>query len=185
MPSGGGRRSHQGELLVAGAVEVGEGGPGRIRLARIEATSPHASSSCTRASWAPTSPPAARPGPKTAGPATPSASGHHTRPARRRKHGRPYGPPWVQASCQRSRPGRWASTTVSDANTCTAIEAPRQSSLPLQPAPESPRSLPLEASSASASNQDAYLQDVDRTGASRDKPAAAWTIRQPRPKIRY
>ncbi len=35
-PSGGGRRSHQGKLLVAGAVEVGEGGPGRIRLARIE-----------------------------------------------------------------------------------------------------------------------------------------------------
>ena len=31
-----GRRSHQGKLLVAGAVEVGEDGPGRIRLAQID-----------------------------------------------------------------------------------------------------------------------------------------------------
>ena len=34
-PAGGGGRSHQGKLLIAGAVEVGDGGPGRIRLARI------------------------------------------------------------------------------------------------------------------------------------------------------
>lgn len=35
-PAGGGGRSRQGKLLVAGAVEVGDGGPGRIRLARID-----------------------------------------------------------------------------------------------------------------------------------------------------
>ena len=35
-PAGGSGRSHQGKLLVAGAVEVGEGGPGRIRLAQID-----------------------------------------------------------------------------------------------------------------------------------------------------
>ena len=38
-PSGSGRRSHQGKLLVASAVEVGEGGPGWIRLAQIENSS--------------------------------------------------------------------------------------------------------------------------------------------------
>ena len=35
-PAGGSGRSHQGKLLVAGAVEIGDGGPGRIRLARID-----------------------------------------------------------------------------------------------------------------------------------------------------
>ena len=35
-PSGGGRRTRQGKLLVADAVEVGEGGAGRIRLAQLE-----------------------------------------------------------------------------------------------------------------------------------------------------
>ena len=35
-PSGGGRRSRQGKLLVADAVEVGEGGSDRIRLAQLE-----------------------------------------------------------------------------------------------------------------------------------------------------
>lgn len=34
-PSGGGGRSHQGKILVAGAVEVQENGPGRIRLSVI------------------------------------------------------------------------------------------------------------------------------------------------------
>lgn len=34
-PAGGGGRSHQGKLLVAGAVEVEGQGPGRIRLAQI------------------------------------------------------------------------------------------------------------------------------------------------------
>ena len=33
--AGGGGRSHEGKMLVAGAVEVANGGPGRIRLARI------------------------------------------------------------------------------------------------------------------------------------------------------
>jgi hypothetical protein len=33
--AGGGGRSHQGKMLVAAAVEVGDGGPGRIRLAAI------------------------------------------------------------------------------------------------------------------------------------------------------
>jgi hypothetical protein len=32
---GGGGRSHQGKILVVGAVEVAEGGPGRIRLAAV------------------------------------------------------------------------------------------------------------------------------------------------------
>lgn len=35
-PSGGGGRSHQGKILIAGAVEVQEKGPGRIRLAVIK-----------------------------------------------------------------------------------------------------------------------------------------------------
>jgi hypothetical protein len=35
-PAGGGGRSHQGKLLVAGAVEVTDGKPGRLRLAAIE-----------------------------------------------------------------------------------------------------------------------------------------------------
>ena len=35
-PNGGGKRSRQDKLLVAGAVEVGEGGPGRIPLAQLE-----------------------------------------------------------------------------------------------------------------------------------------------------
>jgi len=35
-PAGGVGRSHQGKLLVAGAVEVKDGHPGRVRLARIE-----------------------------------------------------------------------------------------------------------------------------------------------------
>ena len=42
--SGGGRRSHQGKMLVVGAVEVEDGGPGRIRLAEVSdysADSPH------------------------------------------------------------------------------------------------------------------------------------------------
>jgi len=33
--AGGGGRSHQGKMLIAGAVEVDDGGPGRIRLAAI------------------------------------------------------------------------------------------------------------------------------------------------------
>src|SRR5512132_2482611 len=33
--AGGGGRSHQGKMLVAGAVEVADGAPGRIRLAEI------------------------------------------------------------------------------------------------------------------------------------------------------
>ena len=53
----------QGKLLVAGAVEVGEGGPGRIRLARIEDFSGQPARQ--------TSPPAPRPGPT----ADPGASG--------------------------------------------------------------------------------------------------------------
>lgn len=35
-PSGGGGRSHQGKILIAGAVEVQDNGPGRIRLSVIE-----------------------------------------------------------------------------------------------------------------------------------------------------
>ena len=35
-PNGGGKRSRQDKLLVAGAVEVGKGGPGRIPLAQLE-----------------------------------------------------------------------------------------------------------------------------------------------------
>ncbi len=35
-PAGGGGRSHQGKLFVAGAVEVRDGKPGRLRLAAIE-----------------------------------------------------------------------------------------------------------------------------------------------------
>lgn len=35
-PGGGGGRSHQGKILIAGAVEVQEKGPGRIRLSVIE-----------------------------------------------------------------------------------------------------------------------------------------------------
>lgn len=34
-PAGGHGRSHQGKLLIAGAIEVNDGGPGRIRLAAI------------------------------------------------------------------------------------------------------------------------------------------------------
>ena len=44
-PAGGGGRSHQGKLLIAGAVEVRNGKPGRLRLAAIadfSATSLHA-----------------------------------------------------------------------------------------------------------------------------------------------
>ena len=33
--TGGGGRSHQGKILVVGAVEVEEGGPGRVRLAEV------------------------------------------------------------------------------------------------------------------------------------------------------
>ena len=51
--SGGGRRSHQGKILVVGAVEVADGGagPGRIRLSQIadySADSLHASISPRR-----------------------------------------------------------------------------------------------------------------------------------------
>ena len=35
-PAGGGGRSRQGKMLIAGAVEVHAGGPGRVRLAAIE-----------------------------------------------------------------------------------------------------------------------------------------------------
>jgi hypothetical protein len=35
-PSGGGGRSHQGKILIAGAVEVQEKGPGRVRLSVIK-----------------------------------------------------------------------------------------------------------------------------------------------------
>jgi len=34
-PAGGGGRSHQGKMLIAGAIESGPGGPGRARLAAI------------------------------------------------------------------------------------------------------------------------------------------------------
>ena len=49
-PASGGRRSHYGKLLIAGA--VGEGGAGRIRLAQIEnvsSNSPHAFLDANRA----------------------------------------------------------------------------------------------------------------------------------------
>src|ERR1700680_3268247 len=41
--TGGGRRSHQGKMLVVGAVEVQDGGagPGRIRLAEVSHYSAH------------------------------------------------------------------------------------------------------------------------------------------------
>ena len=49
--TGGGGRSSQSEMLVAGAIEVADGAPGRIRLATIEdfsATSLHGFVACER-----------------------------------------------------------------------------------------------------------------------------------------
>ena len=110
-PSGGGRRSHQGKLLVAGAVEVGEGGPGRIRLARIEDFSADSLHAFLGANLAPG--------------ATARTDGWAGYPG---ASGITHDPhvvgnmamvlPWVIASSPTSRPGRWASTTASDANTC-------------------------------------------------------------------
>ena len=113
-PAGGGGRSHQGKLLIAGAVEVGDGGPGRIRLAQIadfSARSLHTPSSPQ------TSLPAPPPGP-TAGPATRAPSTSTTI--------RASSAPWPHISCSHgsiacsptSRPGRSASTTACDPTIC-------------------------------------------------------------------
>ena len=141
-PSGGGRRSHQGKLLVAGAVEVGEGGPGRIRLARIEDFSADSLHAFLGANLAPGA--TARP---TAGPATPARPASHTT----RTSSETWPPIWscpgFIASSPTSRPGRWASTTASDANTCN----PTSTSSSSASTGAEPATQPSAPSSASAS----------------------------------
>ena len=100
-PGGGHGRSAEGKMLVAGAVEVHDGGPGRVRLATIadfSAESLHAFVEANVAAGATA---------KTDGwPAIPARSRRHPRPARRRPDGRARRPA-VDASRLR-QPEAWA-----------------------------------------------------------------------------
>lgn len=115
-PAGGHGRSHQGKLLIAGAVEIGDGGPGRIRLAQIpdfSARSLHAFLAANLAAGATT---------RTDGWA--GYPGAPTSPTTRAWSAR-----WPPMSCCHgsiasspiSRPGRSASTTACDPGTCKPI----------------------------------------------------------------
>ena len=113
--AGGAGRSHDGKLLVVGAVEVGDGNaPGRLRLAEIASYGAESLSSAT------TSPPPAPPRP-TAGPATPRPPSRPTIPTS--------SVPWPPTSCcpgsircsPISRAGRAASITGCAPSTCKAI----------------------------------------------------------------
>ena len=159
-PSGGGRRSHQGKLLVAGAVEVGEGGPGRIRLARIEDFSADSLHAFLGANLAPGA--TAR----TDGWAGYGASGITHDPHVVGNMAAHMVLPCI-ASSPTSRPGRWASTTASDANTCNPTSTSSSSaSTGAEPATQPPLH-PRHR----RRNQAGYLQDVDRRSY-RDKPLA-------------
>ena len=152
--TGGGGRSAQGKMLVAGAVEIGDGGPGRIRLAAIRnfsAASLH------------------------------GFIGAHVEKARRSKPmaGRlirafpmssmnlTWSGAWPPMSCcpgptacfPTSRHGRSASITAAQA--ASAI-LPRRVRLSLQPPPFSPRGLQLAAVHRSRGKTN-HLQYVDRT----------------------
>ena len=125
------RRSHQGKLLVAGVVKVGEGGPAGSAWRRARTSPPTA---CTL-SRAPTSPPAPRSGP-TAGPATLARPASHMTP-HRRKLGRPCrSAPGSSRICQPQDPG--AGRLLRPCAPTPAI-LPGRVRYPLQPAPIPPR----------------------------------------------
>ena len=156
-PSGGGRRSHQGKLLVAGAVEVGEGGPGRIRLARIEDFSADSLHAFLGANLAPGA--TAR----TDGWAGyPGASGITHDPHVVGNMAAHMVLPWVHRRLR--QPQDLGAGRLPRPPTPTPAILPRRVRLPLQPAPNPPRSLPLHPRHRRR-NQAGYLQDVDRTGA--------------------
>ena len=111
--AGGAGRSHDGKLLVVGAVEVGDGNaPGRLRLAEIAS---YGAESLNRFIGQ-TSPPPAPPRP-TAGPATPRPPSIDPRSPRHRN----LVLPWIQCS-PISRAGRAASITGCAPSTCKAID---------------------------------------------------------------
>ncbi len=105
-PAGGGGRSHEGKMLIVGAVEVNEGKPGRLRLAVTKDYSADSPTLSSRQPW----PPAARPKP-TVGPAIQALPTSCTIPTS--------SAPWPRTSCCRgstslfptSRRGRRVFTT--------------------------------------------------------------------------
>ncbi len=156
-PSGGGRRIHQGKLLVAGAIEVGEGGPGRIRLARIEdfsADSLHAFLGANPATGA-----TARTDGWTG---YPGASGLAHDPyvvGNMAAHVSP-----TLGTSRLRQPQDLGAERLARPPTPIPAILPRRVRLPLQPAPIPPRRFPLHPRHRRR-NQAGDLQDVDRTGA--------------------
>jgi hypothetical protein len=138
-PPGGGGRSGQGKLLIAGAAEVQDGRPGRIRLAALEDFSANRLHAFLAASLAP-----------GATAKTDGWSGYPGAPGLRHEPHVIGACPGCTACLPTSRPGLWASTTACVARTSrpTSTSSPSASTAA---APATPRSEPCSAS-ASPSN---------------------------------
>ena len=156
--AGGAGRSHDGKLLVVGAVEVGDGNaPGRLRLAEIASYGAEslnrfighniaAASTAKTDGWAGYAAAPVEHDPHVIG----SMAAHLVLP-------------WHQVFSN-ARAGRAASITGCAPSTCKAIRRVR---VPLQPAPDTPRRLPLAVRHRRV-HQALHLQHVG--------PAGSWCI---------
>ena len=155
--TGGGGRTHQGKMLIVGAVEVQDGGagPGRIRLAEVSDYSANSLHSFVAQNLAAGLPP--RP---TDGPPIPALPASATIPASAAR--------WPAISCGRgctgssltSRSGLWASITACAASISNPISM-NSSSASTAVAPGTPRSAPCSASPPATT---LHLPNVDLTG---------------------
>src|SRR2546423_744421 len=140
--TGGGGRSHQGKMLVVGAVEVEDGGlgPGRIRPARSLITRPPAST--------PSSPPTSLPAPpprRMVGPDIPAPPVSPTIPMSSARWPPISSCPGFTGSSPTSKSGPWASTTGCAANTSSPTSM-NSSFASTVGAPDMPHSDPSSAS---------------------------------------
>ena len=140
--TGGGGRSHQGKMLIVGAVEVqdGEAGPGRIRLNKVSDYSADSLHPFIADNLAPSA--TAKTDGWSAYPGAPSVKHDPTSLVR-------WLPtsscPGCTASSLTSRSGRWVSTTACAASICSPIST-SSSSASTVAVPGMPRSAPCSAS---------------------------------------
>ncbi len=138
--TGGGGRSHQGKILVVGAVEIEDGGPGRIRLSQVPDYSAASLHAFIKTNLAPG--------------ATAKTDGWSRYPgAPASTTIRMWSVKWLPTSFCRgptasspiSKSGPWASTTVCAATTCSSIST-SSSSASTAAKPGTPHSVPCSVS---------------------------------------
>ena len=160
--AGGAGRSHDGKLLVVGAVEVGDGNaPKACAWPRSRPTAPNSLNRCSSAT---TSPPPAPPRP-TAGPATPRPPSRPTIPT----SSVPLPPtsclPWIHQVFSNLK--GWARGVYHGLRAKHLQSYLDEVRVPLQPAPDTPRRLPLAVRHRRV-HQALHLQHVG--------PAGSWCI---------